>query len=355
MFKVRPFESRTTSWWYLEKENLDLAPQFQRRGNVWSSYDKAFLVDSILNDYDMPKIYIADFSYVSTKLNTANKAYAVIDGRQRFEAIFDFFQDKFALDKNFRFNEEPKLELKGLKYSELNSKHPRVATKFSNFNLSVMSVITDDNDRISELFVRLNRGRPLLGAEIRNAMKGRVPDAIRALREHAFFRKFVTFPRSRQQDGNVAAKILLTEFGGRFVDTKKSSIDDFVLVAELSESTTSVDDTLRKSQEVLTRMTEVFVENDRLLRAQNNVLIFYWLVRQHPDDSAKALRDFISKFEAERTVKGGPVSKDLVRYTALFANTNNASSLVQRFEIIERLYASAVSNSQEVDSSRSTT
>src|SRR5438046_729720 len=81
--------------------------------------------------------------------------------------------------------------------------------QFDNCNLSVMSVITDDEAKINALFVRLNRSKPLTGAEIRNAMTGKVPGLARKLAGHPFFQKNIRFKIGRGQDRNLAAKLLL--------------------------------------------------------------------------------------------------------------------------------------------------
>ena len=44
MFKVRAFENRTLSWWYQERNNIDMEPIYQRKGELWSHHDKAFLL-----------------------------------------------------------------------------------------------------------------------------------------------------------------------------------------------------------------------------------------------------------------------------------------------------------------------
>ncbi|HAT4047113.1 TPA: hypothetical protein I9Z20_004790, partial [Citrobacter freundii] len=87
MFKVQNHAARTLSWWYKQRSKIDFEPTYQRKGNLWGDKDKAFLIDSILNEYDLPKIYIADFTILNTPLNINNMSYAVIDGRQRFESI----------------------------------------------------------------------------------------------------------------------------------------------------------------------------------------------------------------------------------------------------------------------------
>ena len=89
MFKVREFETRTLNWWYQERDGIDMTPVYQRRGGLWSPKNKPFLIDSILNDSDIPKLYIADFTWGNTPLNQQRNAYDGSDGTQRFETIFD--------------------------------------------------------------------------------------------------------------------------------------------------------------------------------------------------------------------------------------------------------------------------
>ena len=194
MFTVRPFEARTLSWWYDERDSIDLSPVYQRKGGIWSPFDKAYLINSILNGFDVPKLYLADFTYVNTPLNEKSRPYAVIDGRQRLEAIFGFFSNSFPLNRDFQLFDQINLQLAGLGYKDLKVNHPKIASKLENFNLSVMSVITDDEAKISELFVRLNKNRPLSGAEIRNAMTGELPRMVRRSLNTAFSAIVLLFP-----------------------------------------------------------------------------------------------------------------------------------------------------------------
>ena len=61
-FKITRFEARTLSWWKTRRSKIDMEPPYQRRGRLWSDTDKAYLIDSILNGYDVPKVYMADFT-----------------------------------------------------------------------------------------------------------------------------------------------------------------------------------------------------------------------------------------------------------------------------------------------------
>src|SRR5664280_1016970 len=109
MFTVRQFDARTLMWWTDQRSVIDFDPPYQRRGGLWSTSDKSFLIDSILNQYDIPKIYVADFTLMPSQLNTKSRHYAVIDGKQRFESILDFLDGNITLDSKFVLATDPRL------------------------------------------------------------------------------------------------------------------------------------------------------------------------------------------------------------------------------------------------------
>ena len=227
-FKVSKFDTKTLSWWYSKKNKIDMAPPYQRRGKLWSDTDKAYLIDSIINGYDIPKIYIADFTWGDSKLNINKLPYAIIDGKQRFEAIYDFFDGKIVLNDDFVYFEKPNLKLGGLGYKDLLKEYQEIAQEFQNYPPMVMGVYAKDNDPINDLFVRLNRSKALTGAEIRNAMAGPAPKLIRQISKHDFFLTNIRFEVKRGQDLNAAAKLLLFEYYKNFRETTKRSMDKFV-------------------------------------------------------------------------------------------------------------------------------
>jgi hypothetical protein len=344
MFEVMAFDARTLSWWYDQKDNIDLEPPYQRLGQLWSERDREFLIDSILNGYDVPKIYIADFTFGLTKLHSTNKQYSVIDGKQRLGAIFEFFENKLRLAEDFEWTQSPGLSLSRLSYRDLLQNFPKAASKFANFNLSVMRVITDDEAKINELFVRLNRSKPLSGAELRNAMGGVVPDLIRSICNHVFFTDRIRFTTKRRQDQNAAAKLLLVEFRGRPVGTQKPGIDRFVKEGILAEVGT---DEFKRAAErvnaVLNRMASIFVTRDPLLASAGPLPVYYWLVRESAPSLDVVVRPFLLSFEETRRVNrtlvepGMPqFDSELALYDRLDRSTNNQGSIEGRFEILRK-------------------
>ncbi|WP_426059317.1 DUF262 domain-containing protein [Hymenobacter sp. B1770] len=317
ILQVREFPARTLRWWYDEQDNIDFNPSYQRKGGVWYPSQKAFLIDTILNGFDVPKIYLADFTYRDTSLNIRKKPYAVIDGKQRFEAIFGFFNDEYPLSSNFTFLEDSGINISGLRFSELLIKHPRVARIFENSSLTVMSVITSEESLINELFVRLNSSKPLTGAEVRSALTGEVPELIKSIASHVFFTDCVSFADNRKQDENLAAKLLLLEFRGKFTDTKKRHLDNLVkehaqtssngiipegiteqlvLDAFLAETPT-LEKATNRIKSVLTDMHFAFQHKDPLLKSEGPIPLYYWLARNSTTTPITYLRNFLEYFQ----------------------------------------------------------
>jgi hypothetical protein len=316
-----------------------MKPSYQRKGNIWSPEAKAYLVDSILNDYDIPKLYLADFTFGNSTLNEKGKSYAVIDGKQRLEAIFNFFDGELSLDDKFAYEPDRRLKLAGLTFKDLKARYPQVASSFENFNLDVMSVITDEEGKINDLFVRLNSSKPLTGSEVRGAMAGVVPKLIDEIANHKFFKTRIRFTTKRKQEHNAAAKILLIEFRGKFVDTKRTQLDRFVQEGLQSQATT-FDRAASRVKLVLEDMASVFAKKDPLLSSQGPVTLYYWLVRNHGTQQ-DALREFLVDFDAQRkanrklTQDGKKADEELLRFEILSRSVNDQGSLAERYSILE--------------------
>lgn len=337
MFKVQAHDRRTVSWWNSRRSEIDFSPPYQRKGNVWSENAKAYLVDSIINDYDIPKIYLADFSFGHSPLNVQRRRYAVIDGKQRLEAIIDFMANKFPLRGDFVFDGDPFLELGGLYYKDLKQGYSEIADRLDQFNLDVMSVITDEEAKINDLFIRLNSSKPLTAPEFRNAMKGLVPKLIANIAKHRFFKECVRFSIKRGEDKAVAAKLLLLEFRGKIVDTKKPQIDRLVDEGVLAESP-GFEEAATRVISTLNDMASIFVARDPLLSSQGPVTVYYQVCRSL--GAIDGLREQFNKFnqlrdENKKKVSGGlPGDHDLSNFDMMARNTNDSGSIRLRTAIL---------------------
>lgn len=345
MFKIENLPSKPLQWWISQRTKIDMNPPFQRAGRLWSKGDKAFLMDSILNEYDIPKLYIADFTFGNATLNKKGLPYAIIDGKQRLEAIFEFYSGEVVLDDNFVFQKNPNIKLNGLGYSDLIKNYPEVADIFKNHPLSVVHVITDEQDKIDELFVRLNRSKPLTGAEIRNAMSGPVSSITRLLAEHELFKNCIKFPTKRAQDKNAATKLLLFEYDSKLVETKKANLDKFVVKAHLEKE--KIELASRRVIDTLDRMSEIFLPGDPILRSAGVFPVYYWLIREIDSKDDKHIREFLNIFERERkenrgrsnetSLKGKPDS-ELLTFDKWNRSTDDQRSYEERYIILRRRF-----------------
>ncbi len=346
MFQIERRNAKTLSWWNTNRTKLETEPYYQRAGRLWSPMQKAFLIDSILNGFDIPKIYVADFTFLPTsKLNLSNKPYAVIDGKQRFEAIFEFFADELPLSEDFLLNDRPSLNLRGMKYSDIRKGNPEVAAVFENFNLDVMHVITDEDGKIDDLFVRLNQSKPLSSAEVRNALKGQIPSMARGLCRHVFFTRKVSFSTRRKEDLNVAFRILLTEFRGGPTDLRGAGIEQFLRdFARESESLQR--DNISKAYEDavrnLDRLCDIFDDNDPLLRTQGSVPIYYLFSRE-ADESAEKLRaflQFVDRFRSRKALEALDPNDAIYRALSSYHSyrtTNDQYTIGEKLRILRTI------------------
>jgi len=235
------------------------------------------------------------------------------------------------------------LSLAGLGYKDLLDRYPQVAESFDQYNLTVMAVVASSEEPIDELFVRLNRSKPLTGAEIRNAMRGPAPGIIRRISRHNFFQVCARFQISRAQDQNAAAKLLLFEYENGLAETKKTRLDQFVHTAS-RQPKEKLELAGRKTVDILDRMEEIFLPRDMLLNSAGQVPLFYWLVRSHPETDDQFIREFLVTFERQRRenrslVESNPLDKKidrrLIEYDQYNRNTNDLASHKGRIGILE--------------------
>jgi hypothetical protein len=301
MLQVLPLKKpRSILQWYLERDRIDLSPSYQRRGDLWPLRHKQLLINSVLNRFDVPKIYVADFTYVESSLNEHRTPFAVIDGKQRLTTFFAFLADELRLDDTPVYLEGQKVSVNGFSYVELQHRFPPLARRFEEFVPTVMSVISDSLEDVQELFIRLNLSVSISGPEKRNAMPGPLPHLIRDLSVHEFFRKYATFPINRGQDLNAAAKFLLMEHVGGFTSVKKKDLDRFVEAAK-DKTKDDFQAPHRQANQILDTMTRVFRTSDPLLSGQAQISAYYWLARTYGANYGSRVRDFLQQFEFERS------------------------------------------------------
>lgn len=332
---------------YSERSEIKMNPEYQRMGGVWTKEKRQLLIDSILNDYDIPKIYFHAFS--QDDISKTGFRYAVIDGRQRLEAIWGFMDGEFSLDHEFEYQRDSQLQLGGLTYEDIAKLHPKIRVKFDSFVLPVVTVSIEGNDidLIEDMFSRLNEAVPLNAAEKRNAIGGNVVRAITKVSNHNFFARRVKFRNNRYQHRESAARFLLIEDSlkmlSQIVDTKKVYLDGLATKYR-DKNLAHVSELRSKVESILDQMNSEFTDADELLQAQGILVVYYLIFRSAivHGELAKLTRrkllDFRQKLSDNREAAINnyeEASFDLLEFDRLNQQgTNDASSIKERVRIL---------------------
>ena len=121
--------------YYGSYAGIETEPDYQRE-LVWDLEDKVALIDSIFK-----KIDIGKFTLINIPYKEDEKASEILDGKQRLNAIIEFYEDRF--------------EYRGKTYSQLNTydKH-----HFKSYNVNLGETTPMTQKEKYEYFLRLNTG-----------------------------------------------------------------------------------------------------------------------------------------------------------------------------------------------------
>jgi hypothetical protein len=293
---------------------------------------------------------MADFTWGESPLNKSRLPYAIIDGKQRFEAIFDFFDGKIVLNDDFMFLADPSLELGGLGYKDLQENHYEIAEIFETFPPAIVGVVANNDEPINELFVRLNRSKALTGAEVRNAMVGKAPEVIREIAKHEFFITNISFSVKRGADLNAAAKLLIFEFDEHPVETKKKTLDDFTRHTATKQKG-QLELSMRRVFEVLDDMSQIFLPKDKLLANGGILPVYYWFIRSRRESEYHLVREFLVSFETSRSENrergvDETLDRRLVEFDNFNRSTNDLQSHNGRIEILNERFSAWLNNNK---------
>ena len=345
---------------YSERDTIKLDPPYQRMGGVWTKEKKQLLIDSILNDYDIPKIYFHTYASESPESQDALQ-YSVIDGRQRLETIWEFIEGKFPLSKDFEYQRDTSLNLASLTYDDIAQQYPRIKIKFDSFVLPVIGVETDDEDLIEDMFSRLNEAVPLNAAEKRNSIGGDLVRAIRELSDHELFLDKVTFSNRRYQHREIACRFLLIEDHllntGKLIDTKKVYLD--AIARNYKDDQPEVVADLKSAVlRILDQMVGVFSYQDSLLRGQGNMVVYYLIFRMafESDEleliTRRKLLDFQNQLRENRMMAAENYEEssfELLEYDRLTQQgTNDASNIKERVSVLGRFLGISTPTQQPI-------
>jgi hypothetical protein len=266
---------------------IDTNPDFQRPA-VWTNSQKQLLIDTILREYDVPKMYWR-------KLPGAPVRYDVVDGQQRLRAIWSFVDGDFKLPKDAEIIEG--MTTANCSYDSLPDD---LRIRFDTYALDVVVLEDTDEDEVREMFLRLQNGTSLKAQEKRNAMPGTMRQFVKSLTGHVFFNR-VGFTNSRFTHDQVAAQMVCLELAGEPVNVKDGDLN------RMYKNNQDFDINGKTAKGVLRTLgvlADVFPDKTPELERYNAIAlycVFAELQRAYVIAELKAeLRDWFLDFESRR-------------------------------------------------------
>ncbi len=201
---------------------IDLDADYQRE-KIWSRKNQEELLDSILQNIDIPKLYL-----VKTRGGEILD-YECIDGKQRMTTLLSFYKPD-ATEQN-----PLTVRVAGEKftYKRLRREHPTIAKKIDEFELTVVIyAVIEDEEFIREIFRRLQLGVRLNSGEMLNSLTGAMRDFVfKEMGKDAPFLRNTRLSEKRYSRQFTLAQICINSFSrkrdAQFVRARFEDLEDF--------------------------------------------------------------------------------------------------------------------------------
>jgi hypothetical protein len=206
----------------IEKGNINLDPQFQRR-EAWGTDRKSKFIESILCNLPIPNVVLAEDKGTKGR-------YIVIDGKQRLFSISSFLKGEFRLQ-----NLTIRHDLDGCSFADLQANHPPDVNTIENYTIRTVVIRNwPDEDYLYTVFYRLNSGSLQLSPqELRKALHAGklldfLDDYIRSSDEFKAIFGSQLDPRMRDVE-LVLRFVAFDQFFEKYAGNLKSFLDDAVI------------------------------------------------------------------------------------------------------------------------------
>lgn len=247
---------------YGTKDRINTNPDFQRPP-VWGLSQKQLLIDTILRDYDIPKIYWR-------KTGSKPDRYDVVDGQQRLRAIWSFINNEFRLPKDIDPVDEEIVA--NCKYKDLPDE---LRKRVDIYNLQIIIIETNDEEEVREMFLRLQNGTTLKAQEKRNAYSGNMRNFVHKLAKHKFLTK-VGFANYRFTFDLIVAQMICLEIAGAPTNIKNADLNKMYKEGcDFDEKS----DTAKAVERNLRLLDDIFKEKTPELE-RYNVISLYCALRE---------------------------------------------------------------------------
>jgi hypothetical protein len=194
-----------------------------QREKIWSRGDQETLIDSIIKNIDIPKIYLAQIK------GRENFDYECIDGKQRMATLLDFFKPEQSTNSPLTVG----VAGERYTYKRLSKELPTLAQKIDQYQLSFVIYPQDlDETFLREVFRRLQLGTRLNSGERLNSLMGTIRDFVyKEMGKEALFLRCTNLSEKRFSRQFTLAQICINSFSryetGEFVRARFDDLEEF--------------------------------------------------------------------------------------------------------------------------------
>lgn len=272
-----------------EQKTLEMKPPFQRNP-VWVTRQKSYLMDTILNKYPIPEIYMQE-----TADEDGNSKYIIIDGQQRIRSVLEFIAGQFSIDEK----ESP--EFHGTDFEHLSPEQKRAFFQY-NFVVRILPDIPDVELRA--IFQRLNKNVVALNKqELRQATySGAFIKLMNAVSDKEMFSKICLFTANdvrRMLDVEFISELAIAMLNG--YQNKKDKLD---LYYQLYEEDFQEEEIVKESFDVvLGELIKIFPDMAQTRwRKKSDFYTIFLVFANHKEclplskDSRNAVRETLLDF-----------------------------------------------------------
>ena len=201
---------------------IDLDADYQRE-KIWSTEQQKKLLNSILRNIDIPKIYI-----VLAEEN-GQFDFECIDGKQRMTTLLRFFEPELGEGKPLTVRHYDT----DYTYSEFKKQYPADTRLIEDYELSIAVYESLDDEFVREIFRRLQLGIRLNTGELLKTRTGTIRDFIyKEIGNQGQFLRYTNLSEKRFSRPFTLAQICINSFArakpdGEFVRARLQDIEDF--------------------------------------------------------------------------------------------------------------------------------
>lgn len=349
MSKFLNTTNRTVVWFKKTNENgeLQMKPPFQRNP-VWTHPQKSYLIDSVLNGFPVPEIYMQEFVD-----ETGNERHIIIDGQQRIRACLEFVEGRFEI----KVEESPSWG--GMKFDDLSPEDKRKVFGYT-FIVRLLPEMSDED--IRGIFQRLNKNVVALNAqELRQATYwGPFIRTMQEIANYGYWSTtgiFTPLNIRRMMDIEFISEVSIALLHGH--QNKKESLDQYYLAYE--EEFESREELIAKFQKVIFELEQLYpdIKNTRWRKKSDFYSLFVLLASKSEllplstEGRAKARQLLDSFAEKVNLAVTGNENLDLTEDERNYVKSIRASSDIgnrkRRHEAIEHLLANVFESGSVAD------